>query len=157
LSLSFLSRKVGKALQANGQSLATAESCTGGWVAEAVTSIAGSSAWFDRGFVTYSNEAKRELLGVPRATIARYGAVSEATARAMAKGALRRSRGTIALSVTGVAGPGGGTREKPLGMVCFAWVRGRKIRSETRRFKGGRASVRRQSVAHALKGVLKWL
>ena len=157
MSLSFLSRKVGKALQANGQSLATAESCTGGWVAEAVTSIAGSSAWFDRGFVTYSNEAKRELLGVPRATIARYGAVSEATARAMAKGALRRSRGTIALSVTGVAGPGGGTREKPVGLVCFAWVRGRKIRSETRRFKGGRASVRRQSVAHALKGVLKWL
>jgi nicotinamide-nucleotide amidase len=157
LSLVFLSRKVGKALQAKGQCLATAESCTGGWVAQAVTSIAGSSAWFDRGFVTYSNEAKRELLRVPRATIARHGAVSEPTARAMAQGALRRSRATLALSVTGVAGPGGGTREKPVGMVCFAWVRGRKIRTETRRFKGGRASVRRQSVAHALKGVLNWL
>jgi nicotinamide-nucleotide amidase len=152
-----LARQVGKKLEATQSILVTAESCTGGWVAQAVTSIAGSSAWFERGFVTYSNEAKRELLGVPRATIARHGAVSEPTARAMALGALRRSRGMIALSVTGVAGPGGGTADKPVGLVCFAWARGRKIRSETRRFKGGRTSVRRQSVAHALKGVLKWL
>jgi len=126
-------------------------------VAQAVTSIAGSSDWFERGYVTYSNAAKRELLGVPRATIARHGAVSEQTARAMAQGALRRSRGTIAVSITGIAGPGGGSPGKPVGTVCFAWARGRKIRSETRRFKGGRASVRRQSVARALKGVLQWL
>ena len=137
--------------------LVTAESCTGGWVAQAVTSVAGSSDWFERGYVTYSNAAKREELGVSRKTLLRHGAVSEPTAREMARGALKHSRGTIALSVTGIAGPGGGAPGKPVGTVCFAWSRGRKIRSETKRFKGGRASVRRQSVIHALRGVLKWL
>lgn len=152
-----LARKVGATLHATGDRLVTAESCTGGWVAEAMTSVAGSSAWFERGFVTYSNESKREMLGVPALTLRRHGAVSEPTARAMARGALRRSRGSFALAITGVAGPGGGTRNKPVGTVCFAWARGRKMRSETRRFAGGRSRVRRQSVLHALNEVLKWL
>lgn len=137
--------------------LVTAESCTGGWVAQAVTSIAGSSDWFERGYVTYSNAAKREDLGVSAKTLLRHGAVSEATAREMARGALRKARGTIALAITGIAGPGGGAPGKPVGTVCFAWARGRRIRSETKRFRGGRTSVRRQSVVHALRGVLKWL
>ena len=137
--------------------LVTAESCTGGWVAQAVTSVAGSSHWFERGYVTYSNAAKREQLGVSRRTLERHGAVSEQTAREMARGALKRGRGTIALSVTGIAGPGGGSPGKPVGTVCFAWGQGRKIASETKRFSGGRNSVRRQSVIHALRGVLKWL
>ena len=137
--------------------LAAAESCTGGWVSQAVTSVAGSSIWFERGYVTYSNAAKREALGVPQRILDRYGAVSEQTAREMARGALRKSRAGIALAVTGIAGPGGGVPGKPVGTVCFAWARGRKIRSETKRFKGGRGRVRRQSVIHALRGVLKWL
>ena len=137
--------------------LVTAESCTGGWVAQAVTSVAGSSGWFERGYVTYSNAAKREALGVSKATLQRHGAVSEATARAMARGALKKSRGTIALAITGIAGPGGAAPGKPVGTVCFAWARGRKLRSETKRFLGGRGSVRRQSVVHALRGLLKWL
>ena len=137
--------------------LVTAESCTGGWAAQAVTSVAGSSEWFERGYVTYSNAAKREALGVANKTLLRHGAVSEPTARAMARGALGKSRGTIALAVTGIAGPGGGSAGKPVGTICFAWARGRRIRSETKRFKGGRTSVRRKSVIHALRGVLKWL
>jgi nicotinamide-nucleotide amidase len=164
MNLLVLSRKAGTALKRKGQMLVTAESCTGGWVAQAVTAVAGSSDWFERGYVTYSNAAKREALGVTKATLARHGAVSEQTAREMARGALKRSRGAlgrsrgiIALSVTGIAGPGGGSPGKPVGMVCFAWAQGRKIRSETRRYKGGRRNVRRQSVVHALRGVLKWL
>ena len=157
MNLNVLSRKLGKALQKKGETLVTAESCTGGWVAQAVTSVAGSSEWFERGYVTYSNAAKREALGVDRRVLERHGAVSEQTAREMARGALKRSKGTIAVSVTGVAGPGGGTPGKPVGMVCFAWAQGRKIRSETRRYKGGRRRVRRQSVVHALRGVLKCL
>ncbi len=157
MTLAFLSRKTGKALKKKGQTLATAESCTGGWVAQAVTSVAGSSAWFECGYVTYSNAAKREALGVSRKTLLRHGAVSEATAREMARGALERSHAGLSLAVTGIAGPGGGAPGKPVGMVCFAWAQGRRVRSETRRFKGGRTSVRRQSVVHALRGVLKWL
>ena len=164
MNLLLLSRKAGKALKRKGQLLVTAESCTGGWVAQAVTSVAGSSDWFERGYVTYSNAAKREELGVRQATLARYGAVSEPTAREMARGALKRSRGAlgrsrgiIALSVTGIAGPGGGSPGKPVGTVCFAWAQGRKIRSETRRYKGGRRNIRQRSVVHALNGVLKWL
>ena len=157
MNLAFLSRKAGEALKKKGQILVTAESCTGGWVAQAVTSVAGSSEWFERGYVTYSNAAKREALGVSKKTLVRYGAVSEPTAREMARGALKRGRGTIALAITGIAGPGGGLPGKPVGTVCFAWVRGRKIRSETKRFPGGRTGVRRQSVVHALRGVLKWL
>jgi len=137
--------------------LVTAESCTGGWAAQAVTAIPGSSEWFERGFVTYSNEAKREMLGVSRGTLKKFGAVSEETAREMVRGALRHSRGSIALAVTGVAGPGGGSRAKPVGTVCFAWAKGRSVWSETLRLKGNRDAVRRQSVVHALRGVLKLL
>jgi nicotinamide-nucleotide amidase len=150
-----LARRVGKRLKAGRARLVTAESCTGGWIAQAVTAIPGSSAWFERGFVTYSNAAKRELLGVKQRTLRKFGAVSEETAREMAKGALQNSRGTIAVAVTGVAGPTGGSDEKPVGMVCFAFATSRMISSESRRFKGKRESVRRQSVIHALKGVLE--
>ena len=155
-SLASLARRVGSRLKRRGLMLATAESCTGGWVAQAVTSIAGSSEWFERGFVTYSNDAKRELLGVRASTLSRHGAVSEETAREMASGALKRSEAHVALAVTGVAGPGGGTRKKPVGMVCFAWS-GPKggTQSAVRRFAGGRESVRRQSVVAALQGLLE--
>lgn len=135
--------------------LATAESCTGGWAAEVTTSVAGSSEWFDRGFVTYSNEAKQEMLGVKAETLSRHGAVSEETAREMAKGALARSRATVAVAITGVAGPGGGSDEKPVGTVCLAWASGSGVGSETKRFSGDRESVRRQSVERALQGVLE--
>ena len=135
--------------------IATAESCTGGMIAAAITDIAGSSEVFERGFVTYSNAAKQEMLGVRKATLAKYGAVSEQAAREMAKGALKKSRATIAVAVTGVAGPTGGSDTKPVGMVCFAFASRRGVFSETRRFRGNRGSVRRQSVVHALKGVLK--
>ena len=150
-----LATKVGRRLMRKRGLLVTAESCTGGWVSQAVTAISGSSDWFDRGFVTYSNAAKRQMLGVKAGTLKLHGAVSEETAREMAKGALRRSRGTIAVAVTGVAGPTGGTAAKPVGMVCFSWTTRRGQWSETRRFRGNRESVRRQSVSHALKGVLK--
>lgn len=152
-----LAEKLGKRLQGAAAVLATAESCTGGWAAQAVTAIAGSSSWFDRGFVTYSNEAKQELLGVRAQTLARHGAVSEETAREMAQGALQRSKATVALAITGVAGPGGGSADKPVGTVCFAWATRAGARSETRRFSGDREAVRRQSVVHALEGVLRAL
>lgn len=153
-----LARRVGERLQAAGAKLVAAESCTGGWVAQVVTSIAGSSAWFERGFVVYSDEAKVELLGVSPATLARHGSVSEETAGEMARGALARSRGTLALAVTGIAGPGGGSVEKPVGMVCFAWADAAgRVRSEIRRYGGNRESVRRDSVIHALEGVLRHL
>ena len=136
----------------------TAESCTGGWVAQAVTSVAGSSDWFERGFVTYSNDSKQELLGVRAETLARHGAVSEQAAAEMARGALEHSRGSISVAVTGVAGPTGCSAAKPVGMVCFAWARrGGPVRSETRRFPGDRQSVRKQSVVRALEGVLEAL
>jgi nicotinamide-nucleotide amidase len=137
---------------------ATAESCTGGLVAGAITDIAGSSGWFDRGFVTYSNEAKLELLGVSAATLAQHGAVSEATARGMAEGALARSRAGIAVAVTGVAGPAGGSPEKPVGMVCFAWAKsGATTAVATHHFPGDRQAVREASVAVALEGLLAQL
>jgi nicotinamide-nucleotide amidase len=137
--------------------LVTAESCTGGWVAQAVTAVPGSSGWFDRGFVTYSNAAKHEVLGISKKILKKFGAVSEETAREMARGALAHSRAGVAVAVTGVAGPSGGTAAKPVGMVCFAWARGRRVLAETRRFRGGREAVRRQSVLHALEGVLRIL
>jgi len=152
-----VSRQVGKKLKAAQSMLVTAESCTGGWVAQAITSVAGSSNWFERGYVTYSNAAKRELLGVSQKILSTKGAVSEETARAMARGALRKGRGGISVAITGIAGPGGGAPGKPVGTVCFAWARGRSMRSETRRFRGGRSRVRRQSVIHALRGVLRCL
>ena len=152
-----LAKEIGARLKTAGAKLVTAESCTGGWAAQVVTSVAGSSAWFERGFVTYSNEAKQESLGVRAETLHKHGAVSEETAREMAQGALRHSKGTVAVSVTGVAGPGGGTAQKPVGMVCFAWATARGARSETRQFSGDREAVRRQSVIHALEGVINTL
>jgi len=153
-----LAKRVGERLKAQGALLVTAESCTGGWAAQAVTAIAGSSEWFERGFVTYSNAAKEEMLGVRAATIAKHGAVSEETAREMALGALKHSRGTIALAITGIAGPGGGSAAKPVGTVCFAWARkGDEASVETRRFSGDRDAVRRQSVEHALRKALDLL
>ena len=153
-----LAARIGKRLKASRAMLVTAESCTGGWVAQAVTAVAGSSDWFERGFVTYSNDSKRELLGVRAGTLARHGAVSEETAREMASGALRQSKASLSVAVTGIAGPGGGSPAKPVGTVCFAWERknGRR-HAETRRFAGNRESVRKQSVIHALKGLLKLL
>ncbi len=157
-ALTALAQRVGAKLKAQGLMLATAESCTGGWVAQAVTAIAGSSDWFDRGFVTYSDAAKREMLGVNAATLASYGAVSEQTAREMAAGALAHSRAQAALAITGIAGPSGGSPEKPVGTVCFAWSRKDAAPiAQTRLFKGDRESVRRQSVMFALQILLELL
>lgn len=153
-----LARRLGAALLARGWILAAAESCTGGLAAGAITAIAGSSAWFERGFVTYSNAAKEELLGVPAATLRTFGAVSEETARAMAEGTIRHSHAQIAFSITGIAGPDGGTPDKPVGTVCFGWAwrddGGVQSRTERLCFPGDRAAVREQSVRHALAGVL---
>lgn len=155
-SLEALAAKVGALLLRNGERLVTAESCTGGWVGQCLTAVAGSSSWFDRGFITYSNEAKIEILGVGGDTLAAHGAVSEATAGAMALGALRCSRATWALAITGVAGPGGGSPERPVGTVCFAWAGPDGcLATASRRFPGDREAVRAQSVAHALQGVLR--
>jgi nicotinamide-nucleotide amidase len=131
--------------------LAAAESCTGGMIAAACTDLAGSSDWFERGFVTYSNEAKTELLGVDPALIAANGAVSEVVARAMAFGAVRHSHARVSVAVTGIAGPTGGTPDKPVGTVWFAFMIDGRLSSEMRRFDGDRAAVRRQTVTHALQ------
>ena len=155
-SLIALSTLVGERLRAKRLILATAESCTGGWVAQAITAVSGSSEWFDRGFVTYSNAAKREMLGVRGETLDRHGAVSEATAREMASGALAAGGAGAAVSITGVAGPTGGTAEKPVGMVCFGWaLDGGRVDAVTRHFAGDREAVRRQSVEFALQGLLE--
>lgn len=157
-TLTTLATLVGAKLKSRGLMLATAESCTGGWVAQAVTAIAGSSEWFERGFVTYSNAAKQEMLGVQEGTLTTHGAVSERTAREMASGALAHSRAQVAVAITGIAGPTGGSPEKPLGMVCFAWaIDTRALVAQTRQFQGDRESVRRQSVVVALQGVLELL
>ncbi|OQX10887.1 MAG: damage-inducible protein CinA [Thiothrix lacustris] len=146
------------ALQAKHWMLTTAESCTGGAIAKACTDLAGSSVWFERGFVTYSNESKQEMLGVPAATLAEYGAVSEAVTAAMATGALLHSRAQVAVSVSGIAGPGGGTTTKPVGMVCFGWAaQDGKVRTATQYFEGDREAVRYQAVQYALHGVLQIL
>ena len=137
--------------KAKGLTIATAESCTGGLIAGALTEIAGSSAVVDRGFVTYSNEAKQEMLGVPAATLASAGAVSAETAEAMVEGALARSAADLAVAVTGVAGPGGGTAEKPVGLVWFAvGRRGGSLRTQRRVFPGDRSAVREATVLHAI-------
>jgi nicotinamide-nucleotide amidase len=152
-----LATRLGQLLLAQGEQLVCAESCTGGLVAAAVTAVAGSSAWFDRGFVTYSNAAKRELLQVKEDTLLAHGAVSEATAREMALGALGASHGTLSVAVTGIAGPGGGVPGKPVGTVCFAWARSGESmpRSETRLFEGDRDAVRRAAVLRALRGLVE--
>lgn len=158
MDLYSLSEQVGEALHQRGRMLATAESCTGGWIAEAVTAVAGSSQWFERGFVTYSNEAKGELLGVRAETLSQHGAVSEATVREMAEGVLAHSRAQVAVAVSGIAGPGGGSLDKPVGTVCLAWAgKGMVTRSLRTLFAGNREAVRRQAVVTALQGVLDLL
>lgn len=150
-----LARKTGAALVAAGQTLATAESCTGGTIAEWLTRVPGSSAWFDCALVTYSNAAKQQLLGVNQATLDQYGAVSEETACEMAIGALKNSDADISVAVTGIAGPDGGSKTKPVGTVCLAWAdRNGLVHSARVRLNGDRQSVRRQSAALALEGVL---
>ena len=141
---------ISSTLLARGWMLATAESCTGGLIAAACTDLAGSSQWFERGFVSYSNAAKTELLGVPAALIDAHGAVSEPVARAMAEGAIQRSAAHASVAVTGVAGPTGGSRAKPVGTVWFGWHVAGTTHSELRRFAGDRAAVRAQTVRHAL-------
>ena len=152
-----LAGRLGRALHARRQLLATAESCTGGLVAGAITAVAGSSEWFERGFVTYTDEAKTELLGVPKATLETYGAVSIQTAEGMSQGALAFSRAQWAVAVTGIAGPGGGSPEKPVGTVCFAWSGPFGVRSERWHVGGDRAEVRRVSVRVALAGLVELL
>lgn len=165
-----LSVRLGAALKARGYQLALAESCTGGMVAQAVTSVAGSSSWFDCGFVTYSNQAKIEMLGVRSQTLETYGAVSEKTAAEMALGALKNSQAQITGSITGIAGPDGGTADKPVGTVCFAWAickSARKSNHETehepslttatRQFSGNREEIRQQATATMIAGLIEQL
>ncbi len=150
-----LARQLGEACKLRGRTLVLAESCTGGGVGEAITRIPGSSAWLDRGFITYSYESKEQLLGVKRETLLAYGAVSEATVREMVLGALRWSHADTAVAVTGVAGPDGGTPEKSVGLVWFAWcVRSGAARVESRQLTGDRTQVRRQAIEIALKGLI---
>jgi nicotinamide-nucleotide amidase len=145
------------ALQARGWMMATAESCTGGLIAGACTELSGSSNWFERGFVTYSNQAKIELLGVDPALVAREGAVSEPVARAMVLGAIQRAPVQAAVAVTGVAGPTGGSVAKPVGTVWFGWSVDGVVHTEMRRFDGDRAAVRSATVGHALAGMFAML
>jgi nicotinamide-nucleotide amidase len=152
-----LAIRVGNKLREERLMLATAESCTGGMVAAAITDISGSSGWFERGFVTYSNQAKSEMIGVPADLIDKHGAVSEPVARAMAEGALRNSRAQVSLAITGIAGPGGGTELKPVGMVSFAWSNRLHTAVETLVFKGDREQIRVQAATHALRGLLALL
>ncbi len=150
-NLEALANRLAAVLPRRGEMLVTAESCTGGWVAKICTDLAGSSVWFERGFVTYSNASKHELLGVSTETLERQGAVSEQTVREMAAGALRNSRAQWAVAISGVAGPGGGSREKPVGTVWFAWAGPAGwLVSRCHRFDGDRNAVRRQAVATAL-------
>ena len=159
VQLKRLAERVGRHLLKARHHAATAESCTGGWIAKAMTDIAGSSCWFSEGFVTYSDESKMRRLGVSRVVLQRHGAVSEATVRAMAAGALRHGNAQVAVAVTGIAGPGGAVPGKPVGTVWLGWAtrRGGAIRVATasRRFRGDRETVRRKTVRAALTGLLK--
>ncbi len=158
MQLNRLAQQLGDRLSAKNMLVATAESCTGGWVAKVITEIAGSSRWFDRGFVTYSNQAKQEMLGVREETLVSRGAVSEATVVEMARGALNNSQAAVALSVSGIAGPGGGSPEKPVGTVWFAWARDDgEVQTRMERIAGDRDAVRRQAVVVALQGMLDLL
>jgi nicotinamide-nucleotide amidase len=151
-----LAEQLGHALLARGWRLAAAESCTGGWIGQAVTMVPGSSKWFDRGFVTYTNDAKQTMLGVRIETLSRHGAVSEQAVLEMAAGALERSNAGIAVAVSGVAGPAGGSADKPVGTVWIAWAqRGGKPFAQRFNFSGDRDAVRRQSVARALEGLVR--
>ncbi|EGR2794875.1 CinA family protein [Vibrio navarrensis] len=158
VSITALSGQLGEQLKKHKQILATAESCTGGGVASAITDIAGSSGWFDRAFVTYSNEAKMEMLEVSAEILEQHGAVSEEVAEEMAKGALKHSHATIAIAISGIAGPNGGTAIKPVGTVCFAWLdKSGWLRKETCLFSGDRAAIRQAAVLHALQVVSDYL
>jgi len=149
-----LARALGRKCKRRHVVVATAESCTGGGVATAITRISGSAKWFDRGFVTYSNEAKRQMLGVSQLSLARHGAVSEEVAREMARGALARSPADVSVAITGIAGPTGGSRSKPVGLVWFAWgARGQLVQSRRFVFPGNRVEIRLQSVYVALQGL----
>lgn len=151
-----LSTLVVQELSAAGKAVSTAESCTGGWIAKVLTDIPGSSAWFHGGYVSYSNAAKAAMLGVPAELIATHGAVSREVVEAMAIGAQRRSGAEFALAVSGIAGPGGGAPDKPVGTVWFAWMGpGDRLRNDVSRFPGDREAVRRQTVAGALEGLLE--
>ena len=153
--LEHLAAQLGAALMRNGWRIAVAESCTGGWAAQAMTAVPGSSQWFERGFVTYSNDAKQDLLGVAGKTLVQFGAVSTETAREMAEGVLRHSRAQAVFAITGIAGPTGGSPDKPVGTVCFGWARpGEELRIDRVRFRGDRRQVRAQSVRHALREML---
>ena len=152
-----LAEQVGRALQAKGWLLATAESCTGGGVSQAITDIAGSSEWFDCGFITYSNASKTEMLDISEALIAQHGAVSEEIAAAMAESALANSDAHVALSTTGIAGPGGAVPGKPVGTVCFGWALGHQTHTERLVFQGDRRAIREQTIAHSLQGLLRYL
>ena len=156
-SLLALGRAVGEALLTRGWRLGTAESCTGGGVGAAVTAIAGSSAWYEGGVISYSNALKIKLLDVAPALLDSHGAVSEAVAAAMALGARRELRVDVAVSVTGIAGPDGGSASKPVGLVCFAWATAERIEAESCHFAGDREQVRAQAVGYALNGVLQRL
>ncbi|MBI5659544.1 MAG: nicotinamide-nucleotide amidohydrolase family protein [Nitrosomonadales bacterium] len=156
--MDILAAQVGGQLKAHGLMLATAESCTGGGVAQAVTEIAGSSVWFERGFITYSNLAKQQMLGVSETTLSQHGAASEFTVREMASGALQRSHAQVSLAVSGIAGPSGGTPDKPVGTVWFAWcIKDRMCVARLHHLAGNRAEIRAQSVRIALQGVLDLL
>ena len=156
--ITFIVESLAVSLIKKNKKLALAESCTGGWIAKALTDLSGSSAWFDRGFVTYSNEAKQEMLGVAATTLDNYGAVSQETVSEMAVGALKNSHADYSLSVSGIAGPDGGSTEKPVGLVWFAWADKDGIQlSEKQTFIGDRNAVREQAVTHALTSLLKLL
>ena len=143
-------------LRARGWMLATAESCTGGWVGQLLTSLPGSSQWYERGFITYANAAKVEMLGIPEETLATHGAVSEQTASAMAAGALKHSHTQAALAISGIAGPGGGTPQKPVGLVCYGWaLADGTVMSSTCRLDGDREEIRSRAVAAALRGLIE--
>jgi nicotinamide-nucleotide amidase len=150
-----LAAELGAALKQRGWMLALAESCTGGMAAQFVTAVPGSSAWLERGFVTYSYEAKKEMLGVKQTTLDQYGAVSEQTADEMSLGALLRSHAHIAAAITGIAGPDGGTPQKPVGTVCFAWAKKNGITTATQHFTGDRSTVRQQAVKYSLQRLLQ--
>ncbi len=154
-TLYALAQRVGACLIQHELMLVTAESCTGGWLSQVITSVPGSSSWYERGFITYSNLSKQEMLGVQFATLAQYGAVSSQTAQEMVLGALNRSHAQIGVSITGIAGPDGGTVNKPVGMVCFAWTtKTGCVQQEIYHYQGDREAIRHQAVITALNGIL---
>ena len=156
--LNELAAELGEKLRARGWMLATAESCTGGWVGQVITALPGSSHWYERGFITYANIAKQEMLGVPAETLETHGAVSEETASAMAAGALEHSHAQATLAISGIAGPGGGTPQKPVGLVCYGWALADGTRlSSTCRLDGDREEIRSRAVAAALRGLIDLL